>query len=49
MTRALADLADEVLLHNLSFLGLAAQPARRGSELGTQVKLKRGCAVVRIK
>ena len=34
MTRALADLADEVLLHNLSFLGLAAQPAWRGSELG---------------
>jgi len=49
MTRALADLAAEDMLHSFCFLGLTAQPAWRGGMLGTQVPLKRGCAVVRIK
>jgi hypothetical protein len=48
MRRALADLADEELLHSLSFLGLTPQSARRGGVLGMQAPPKSGGAVVRI-
>ena len=49
MTRALADLADEEMSHSFCFLGLTAQPGWGGGVRGTQVPLKRGGAVVRIK
>jgi hypothetical protein len=37
------------MLPSFCFLGLTAQPAWRGGVLRTQVPLKRGGAVVRIK